>query len=48
MDMKYKEGSSVVEHLNRFQDTVDQLAAMKMILDNKLQTLLLLNSLPNN
>ena len=45
LNMKYEERSSVVEHLSRFQDIVNQLTIMKIILDDELQVLLLLSSL---
>ena len=38
----------MVEHLSNFQNMVNQLAMMKMILDEELQALLLLSSLHNN
>ena len=46
--MKYKEGFSITEHTSEFQGLVDQLTTMKIILDDELETLLLLNSLPDN
>ena len=46
--MNYKEGASVAEHLNEVKNIVNQLASMKVSLDDKLQTLLLLSSLPDS
>ena len=43
--MKYKKKSSVTKHPSGFQDVVNSLVAMKMMLDDELQVLLLLNSL---
>jgi gag-polypeptide of LTR copia-type len=34
--MKYKEGSSVSDHLSQFQDCVNCLSTMKMVLDEEL------------
>ena len=45
VNLKYWEGRSVAEHLSDFQDLVNQLVAMKPVLDDELQALLLLSSL---
>lgn len=45
MNMKYKEKSLVIKYLSKFYNIVNQLATIKMMLDNGLQALLLLNSL---
>ena len=45
VNIKYKEKNLFVKHLSKFYDTVNQLAAMKMMLDDELQLLLLLNLL---
>lgn len=45
VNMKFKDESSVVDHLNEFQSVVKQLATMKMMLDDGIQALLLLSSL---
>ena len=42
---KFKEGESIIEHLNQIQSIVNQLVVMKMVLEDELQTLLLLSSL---
>ena len=46
--MKFKDGGSVVDHLNEFENVVNQLATMKMVLDDELQALLILGPLPNS
>ncbi|VFQ60569.1 unnamed protein product [Cuscuta campestris] len=42
------DGHSVVEHLNDFQGLINQLSSMKLVLDDELQVLLLLSSLPES
>ncbi|KAM1052978.1 hypothetical protein ACFX2C_000527 [Malus domestica] len=46
INVKYKDGLSVAEHLNNFQNIINQLATMKMTIEDELQTLLFLGSLP--
>jgi hypothetical protein len=41
VNLKYREGRSVAEHLSDFQDLVNQLVSMKLVLDDELQALLL-------
>ena len=48
VNLKYKEGCSITEHTSEFQGLVDQLTTMKIILDDELQALLLLSSLPDS
>ena len=48
MNLKLKEGRFVAEHLSEFQDLVNQMVTMKLIIDNELQALLLMSSLPNS
>ena len=48
MNLKLKEGKSIVEHLSEFQDLVNQMVTMKLVIDDELQTLLLLSSLPDS
>ena len=48
MNLKLKEGKSIVEHLSEFQDLVNQMVTMKLVIDNELQALLLLSSLPDS
>ena len=46
--MKYKDGLSVAEHLKIFLNIINQLATMNMTIEDELQSLLLLGSLPNS
>ena len=46
--LQYKDGNSIVVHMNEFQGVVNQLAGMKMKLEDELQALLLLSSLPDS
>jgi hypothetical protein len=46
--LEYRDGSSVIEHLNVFQGHINQLSAMKINLDDEVQALLLLSSLPDS
>ncbi|KAA8547298.1 hypothetical protein F0562_003838 [Nyssa sinensis] len=48
VNMKFKEGSSIADHLNEFQSVVNQLVTMKMVIEDELQALLLLSSLPHS
>ena len=48
VNLKLKEGKSIAEHLSEFQDLVNQMVTMKLVIDDELQTLLLLSSLPNS
>ena len=48
MNLKLKDGRSVAEHLSEFQDLVNQMVTMKLIIDDELQALLLLSSLLDN
>ena len=48
MNLKLKEGRSVAEYLSEFQDLVNQMVTMKLIIDDELQALLLLSSLPDS
>ena len=48
VNLKLKVGRSVVQHLSEFQDLVNQMVTMKLIIDDELQALLLLSSLPNS
>ena len=43
-NLKYKDGNNVVEHINFFQGIVNKLVAMKMNIDDEMQTSLLLSS----
>jgi transposase InsO family protein len=46
--LKLKEGRSIAEHLSEFQDLVNQLTRMNLAVDDELQALLLLSSLPDS
>jgi gag-polypeptide of LTR copia-type len=48
INLKFREGTSVAEHLNEFQSLINQLSAMNMTLEDELQALLLLGSLPDS
>ena len=46
MNLKYKDGHSVTEHLSNFQGFLNELSTMKLALNVKGQALLMLSSLP--
>jgi len=46
--LDYKDGQSMMEHLNSFNDLVNQLTKIDMKIDDELQEFLLLNSLPKS
>ena len=48
MNLKYKDGNSFTEHLSNFQGLLNELSTMKLKLDDEVQALLLLSSLPNS
>ena len=48
VNLKFKDDGSVAEHMNEVSNIVNQLSAMKMVLDDELQALLLLSSLPDS
>ena len=48
INLKYKEGSYIPEHLNEMKGIVNQLASMKIVFDDELQALMLLSSLPES
>ena len=48
VNLKLKEGRSVVKHFIEFQDLVNQMITMKLIIDDELQALLLMSSLPDS
>ena len=48
VNLKYREGFNMTEHLNDFQGLVNQLTAMKLVLEDEIQVLLLLSSLPES
>ena len=47
MNLKYKDDNSVAEHLSNFQGLLNELSTMKLELDDEVQALLLLSSLPD-
>ena len=48
MNLKYKDGNSVVEHLSNFQGLLNELSTMKLVLDDEVYALILLSSLPDS
>lgn len=45
VNMKLKEHGQIEDHINEFQSVVNQLAIIKMVLEDKMQDLLFLSSL---
>ena len=48
VNLKYKEEHNTTKHTSEFQGLADRLTTIKIILDDKLQALLLLSSLPDD
>ena len=48
VNLKLKDGKSIAKHLSEFQDLVNQMVTMNLIIDDDLQVLLFLSSLPNS
>ena len=48
MNLRYKEGSQVLDHLNEFQGILDQLSSMGIKFEDEVQGLWLLNTLPDS
>jgi hypothetical protein len=46
--LEYRDGSSVIEHLNVFQCHINQLSAMKINFEDEVQALFLLSSMPDS
>ncbi|KAK8690513.1 hypothetical protein V6N13_074045 [Hibiscus sabdariffa] len=46
--LEYNDGQSMIEHLNNFKGLVNQLSKIEMKIDDELQALLLLSSLPES
>ncbi|KAL4324380.1 hypothetical protein GQ457_11G032480 [Hibiscus cannabinus] len=46
--LEYNDGQSMIEHLNNFKELVNQLSKIEMKIDDELQVLLLLSSLPES
>jgi hypothetical protein len=47
-NIEYRDGSSMIEHLNVFQYHINQLSAMKVNFEDEVQALLLLSSMPDS
>ena len=45
INLKHKDGNNMVDYINSFQGIVNELVAMKMNIDDEMQTSLHLNSL---
>ena len=48
MNFKLKEGEPIAKHLSEFQDLVNQMVTMKLVINDELQALLLMSSLPDS
>ncbi|GKV52757.1 hypothetical protein SLEP1_g59325 [Rubroshorea leprosula] len=48
VNLKYKEGKNVSEHLNNFQEILNELVTVKLAIDDEVQALILLSSLPDS
>ncbi|KAF2315489.1 hypothetical protein GH714_039930 [Hevea brasiliensis] len=48
IQLKFREGSSIADHLNEFRGTVDQLSGMGIKFDDEILGLWLLNTLPDS
>ena len=48
VNLKYKDGRNVTEHLSDFQGLINQLTNREIMLDDELQALLLLSFLPDS
>jgi hypothetical protein len=48
VNLKYKDGHSVTEYLSNFQELLNELSTIKLALDDKVQALLVLSSLPDS
>jgi hypothetical protein len=48
VNLKYKDGQSVTKHLSNFQGLLNESSTMKLVLEDKVQALLVFSSLPNN
>lgn len=46
--LEYRDGTSVIRHLNVFQCHINQLSAMKINIEDEVQALLLLSSMPHS
>ena len=48
VNLKYKDGHSVTEYLSNFQGLLNELSTMKLALDDEVQAILMLSSLPDS
>ena len=48
VNLKYKDGNNLVEHISSFQGIAIKLVAMKMNIDDEIQASLLISSLPDS
>jgi hypothetical protein len=48
MNLRYREGRPVADHVNAFQGIINQLSSMGITFDDEVQALLLLGSLPDS
>ena len=48
INIKYHNGQNVSMNLNKFQDLLNQLTIVKLALDDEMQALILLSSLPDS
>ena len=48
MNLKYKDGQNASEYLNNFQEILNQLATMKLLLDDEVHALILLSFLQDS
>jgi hypothetical protein len=48
VNLKSKDGQSVTEHLSNLHELLNELSTMKLVLDDEVQALLMLSSLPDS
>ena len=48
VNLKYKDGQRVAEHLSDFQEVSNEFSSIKLVSDDEVQELLLLSSLPDS
>ena len=48
VNLKYKDGKNMVEHISYLQGSANKFVAMKMNIDDEMQTSLILSSLPDS
>jgi hypothetical protein len=47
MNLRYREGAPMADHVNAFQDIINQLSAMEISFEDEVRALLLFGSLPD-